>query len=440
MDILIRAGQLFLSLAILVTLHELGHYIAARMFNTRVEKFYLFFDPWFSLFKKKIGDTEYGIGWLPLGGYVKIAGMIDESMDKEQMKQEVRSWEFRAKPAWQRLIIMLGGIIVNLILGWFIYSMILLSVGEEYIPASNAKYGIQVDSLAYEIGFRNGDKIISTGEAPVVKLNDVVINILIHDARNIKVQRGDEVVNIAIPDSMIKKILSTQSLSFISERMPFIINDFGTGSVAKKSGLEKGDQIIGIDSASTYYFDEVRKALAERKGKDINVTYIRNDDTLTSLVSLPNTGVLGIYNKTSHEFFQTEVKSYNLLTCFPAGYKKAVNTLTNYVRQFKLIFNRETEGYKQVGGFISIGKAFSPTWDWLSFWNFTAFFSIALAFMNFLPIPALDGGHVMFTLYEMITRRKPHEKFLEYAQIAGMVLLLGLMLLANGNDVLKLFK
>jgi regulator of sigma E protease len=440
MDILIRAGQLFLSLAILVTLHELGHYIAARIFNTRVEKFYLFFDPWFSLFKKKVGDTEYGIGWLPLGGYVKIAGMIDESMDKEQMKQEAQPWEFRAKPAWQRLIIMLGGIIVNLILGWFIYSMLLLSSGEEYIPAANAKYGIQVDSLAYEIGFRNGDQIISTGDVPFVKLNDVVINILIHDVRNIKVKRGEEEVNITVADSMIKKILATQSLGFISERMPFIINDFSTGSAAKKAGLQKGDQIIAIDSVNTFYYDEVRKALASRKGKDVIVKYIRKNDTLRSSVSLPQTGVLGIYNTTPYELFQTEIKSYNLLTCFPAGYKKAVNTLTNYIRQFKLIFNSDTEGYKHVGGFISIGKAFSPTWDWFSFWNFTAFFSIALAFMNFLPIPALDGGHVMFTLYEMITGRKPHDKFLEYAQIAGMILLLGLMLFANGNDIFKLFK
>ncbi len=440
MDILIRAGQLFLSLAILVTLHELGHFIAARLFKTRVEKFYLFFDPWFSLFKKKIGDTEYGIGWLPLGGYVKIAGMIDESMDKEQMKQAPQPWEFRSKPAWQRLIIMLGGIIVNLILGWFIYSMLLLAVGEEYIPAKNAKYGIQVDSLAYEVGFRNGDKIISVGGEPINKLNDVVINILIHDAREIIVERANQQVTIHVADSMIRKILATQSIGFISERMPFIIADFGTGSAAKAAGLQKRDQIIAVDSVYTMYYDEVKKALADRKGKEIAVTYLRNNDTLTTAIKLPDTGILGIYNVMPQELYPTEVKTYNLISCFPAGYHKAVNTLTNYVRQFKLIFNRETEGYKHVGGFISIGKAFSPTWDWFSFWNFTAFFSIALAFMNFLPIPALDGGHVMFTLYEMITGRKPHDKFLEYAQMIGMVLLLGLMLFANGNDLFKLFK
>ncbi|MFN5213960.1 MAG: RIP metalloprotease RseP [Bacteroidota bacterium] len=440
MDILIRAGQLFLSLAILVTLHELGHYLAARMFKTRVEKFYLFFDPWFSIFKKKIGDTEYGIGWLPLGGYVKIAGMIDESLDKEQLKQEPQSWEFRAKPAWQRLIIMLGGIMVNLILGWLIYSMLLLAHGEEYIPVANAKYGIQVDSLAYEIGFRNGDQIISAGNMPIVKLNDVAINILIHDARDISVWREQQQVVIHVEDSMIKKILATQSLGFISERTPFVINGFGTGSVAPKAGLQKGDQILAIDSVSTYYYDEVKKALAANKGKNIALSYLRNGDTLTTTLKLPETGILGVYNKTPYDFFQTEVKSYNLLTCFPAGYHKAVNTLMNYIRQFKLIFNSETEGYKHVGGFISIGKAFSPEWDWFAFWNFTAFFSIALAFMNFLPIPALDGGHVMFTLYEMITGRKPNDKFLEYAQIVGMVLLLGLMLFANGNDIVKLFK
>ncbi len=440
MDILIRAGQLFLSLAILVSLHELGHYITARIFKTRVEKFYLFFDPWFSLYKKKIGDTEYGIGWLPLGGYVKIAGMIDESMDKEQMKQKAQPWEFRAKPAWQRLIIMLGGIIVNLILGWFIYSMIFLAVGEEYIPSKNATYGIQVDSLAYNVGFRNGDQILSVEGNQINKLNDVIIDILINDARHINVMRNGEPVTITVADSMIRKILAMQGIGFISERMPFIINDFGSGSAAKAAGLQKGDKIIAIDSVSTPFYDEVRAALALRKGKNITLKYVRQPDTLTASLTLPESGILGIYNLSPYEYFKTEAKTYTLLTCFPAGFHKAVSTLTNYIRQFKLIFNREAEGYKHLGGFISIGKAFSPSWDWLSFWNFTAFFSIALAFMNFLPIPALDGGHVMFTLYEMITGRKPHDKFLEYAQITGMILLLGLMLLANGNDLLKLFK
>jgi len=440
-EILIKAGQLFLSLAILITLHELGHFVAARIFGTRVEKFYLFFNPWFSIAKKKIGDTEYGLGWLPLGGYVKIAGMIDESMDKEQLKQPAQPWEFRAKPAWQRLIIMLGGIIVNLILGWFIYSMLLFSVGESYIPAKSAAYGIMAtDSTALKIGLRNGDKIVSVGGEPIEKHQDVPIKILLNDDRTIEVDRNGERVSIPVSDSHVKGIIASQTGGFITERFPFVIAGFGDASVAEKSGLKKDDQVIAVNGEPTFFFDEVRDALTRNKGDTIRVTALRGTDTVHQAVALGNDGLLGVFTKTSPDYFPVAVKEYTLAQSFPAGYHKAKKTLTDYIRQFKLIFNRDIEGYKHLGGFISIGKAFSPQWDWVNFWSFTAFLSIALAFMNLLPIPALDGGHVVFTLYEMVTRRKPNEKFLEYAQIAGMVILLSLMAYANGNDIVKLFR
>lgn len=439
-DILIKAGQLFLSLAILITLHELGHFVAARIFGTRVEKFYLFFNPWFSIAKKKIGDTEYGLGWLPLGGYVKIAGMIDESMDKEQMKQPAQPWEFRAKPAWQRLIIMLGGIIVNLILGWFIYAMLLYSVGESYIPAKNASYGVMVDSTAMKIGLQNGDKIVSVGGEPIEKLSDVPVMILLDDARDIEVNRNGERLKIPVATKDVKAIINTQNTGFITERVPFVIGGFGDNSVAQKAGLKESDQVIAINGEPTFFFDEVRSALTEHRGDTVRITALRANDTIQQAVALGKDGLLGVFTKSSAEFFPIAVREYSFLQSFPAGYFKAKETLTKYVSQFKLIFNKDIEGYKHLGGFISIGKAFSPEWDWVAFWNFTAFLSIALAFMNLLPIPALDGGHVVFTLYEMITRRKPNEKFLEYAQIAGMVLLLSLMAFANGNDIVKLFR
>lgn len=439
-EILIKAGQLFLSLAILITLHEFGHFIAARIFGARVEKFYLFFNPWFSIAKKKIGDTEYGLGWLPLGGYVKIAGMIDESMDKEQMKQPAQPWEFRSKPAWQRLIIMLGGIIVNLILGWFIYAMLLYSVGESYIPAKNATYGVMVDSTAQEIGLQNGDKIIAVGGEPIEKHQDVAIKILLNDARSIKVQRNGEIVTVDVPTDAVKSIIASQSAGFISERFPFIIGGFGEESPAKEAGLQEGDRVVAINDTTAIFFDEVRTALSRNAGETVNVSVLRGKDTVTAPVALGANGLLGVFPRPPSDFFEIAVKKYTLAQSFPAGYQKAKRTLTDYVRQFKLIFNRDIEGYKHLGGFIAIGKAFSPQWDWVSFWSFTAFLSIALAFMNLLPIPALDGGHVMFTIYEMIARRKPSEKFLEYAQMAGMVLLFSLLIFANGNDIVKLFR
>jgi regulator of sigma E protease len=440
MDILIKAGQLFLSLSILILLHEFGHYIAARMFKTRVEKFYLFFNPWFEIFKFKKGETEYGLGWLPLGGYVKIAGMIDESMDKEAMKLPPQPYEFRSKPAWQRLIIMLGGIIMNVLLGIFIYWMLLFFAGEEYIPTKNLSYGIAVDSIGREMGFQNGDQIIAVDGQPVENFNKIAATIIIDMAKVVTVQRNGETVQVPIDELMIKKVIDSKSVNFISARMPFVIKAFSPNSVAKTAGLEPEDQVIAINNQPAFFYDEVRNQLTENREKEIAISVLRNKDTVTKSMTLSADGLLGVQVAPGTDFMKTEVVKYSFFGALPAGINKAWETLANYVKQFALIFSSKVQGYKHVGGFISIANAFEPTWNWLSFWSFTGFLSIALAFMNLLPIPALDGGHVVFTLYEMITRRKPNEKFLEYAQVAGMVILLTLLVYANGNDIVGLFR
>ena len=440
MVILIKAFQLILSLSILVIVHEFGHFIAARFFKTKVEKFYLFFDWGFSLFKFKKGETEYGIGWLPLGGYVKIAGMVDESMDKEQMKLPAQPWEFRSKPAWQRLIIMMGGIIMNVILGIFIYSMILFTWGVEYIPNSNLKNGIVVDSVAMKMGLLNGDKIISVDGDKIEKLNDVFSKIFLDDEKTIQVERAGEDIDITIAKGSVKEIIATGKGDLINPRYPFYVDSLEPGSGAYKAKLLRNDQIIAIDGISLPYYDLAKPYIVEHKGKSVSVTVLRQGDTIITPISISSEGALGIYSIAPEKLFGTKKIEYGFWASFPAVYNKAFTTLGNYVKQFKLIFSPEVQGYKQIGGFITMGKVMSPTWDWHSFWSFSAFLSIALAFMNFLPIPALDGGHVLFTLYEMVTRRKPSDKFLEYAQVVGMFFLLALMLFANGNDIIKLFQ
>lgn len=439
MDIIIKATQLFLSLSILILIHEFGHFMAARIFKTRVEKFYLFFNPWFSLFKFKRGETEYGLGWLPLGGYVKIAGMIDESMDKEAMKLPAQPYEFRSKPAWQRLIIMLGGIIMNVFLGIFIYWMLLFFRGEEYIPTANVKYGIAVDSVGWEMGFQNGDKILAVDGQPVENFSRIPSAIILNMAKKVTVERNGQQVDIPIDQSMIKKAIDTKTIDFVSIRMPFVIKAFSPGSAAKDAGMEVNDQVIAINNQPAYYYDEVRKQLFANKGQTVDISFLRSNDTLSKKVKLTSEGMLGVQAALPDEFMQSKVIQYTFLGALPAGIRKAYETLTNYIKQFSLIFSSKVQGYKHVGGFISIANAFEPKWDWISFWSFTGFLSIALAFMNLLPIPALDGGHVLFTLYEMVTRRKPNEKFLEYAQIAGMIILLTLMVYANGSDIVGLF-
>jgi len=446
-EILIKAGQLVLSLSILVVLHELGHFIPAKLFKTRVEKFYLFFDPWFSLFKFKKGDTEYGVGWLPLGGYVKISGMIDESMDKDQMEKEPEPWEFRSKPAWQRLIIMVGGVVVNLILACFIYAMTMMAWGEEKLPVENMHYGLEcVDSLAFDLGFEHGDKILRVGETEVKYYSDIMPMLLLETADKVTVERNGSTMDLDYTPDAVARIIRNSAPLFVP-RAPIIIASVQEGSPADNAGFQRGDKLLKIGSDTLVYFQDLAPILDTTKGKELTAVLEREGRQIELAVTPSEDGKLGFYRAGSNlsemkEFgiVETEKIKYGFIASFPAGVNKAMDKLGSYIKQFKLILNPETEAYKQVGGFGAMAKMFSPTWDWLRFWEMTAFLSIMLAFMNILPIPALDGGHVMFLLYEIITRRKPNEKFMEYAQMAGMILLLGLLLLANGNDVLKIFQ
>lgn len=436
MDILVKAAQFFLSLSILIVLHELGHFIPAKIFKTRVEKFYLFFDPWFSLFKKKIKGTEYGIGWLPLGGYVKIAGMIDESMDTEQMKQPPQPWEFRSKPAWQRLIIMIGGVTVNVILAIVIYAGTLAYWGEEYLPTENVKFGISVNEVGRQVGFQNGDKIVSVDGQTIANFAKVPLEIIL-GAERVQVMRNGSLETIIITDEDIKNIITAPG--FMSPRIPYIVGQFAENSAAEAAGLLLDDQVVAFNGKKLMYFDEYVDSIPEYAGKTIALTVLRGGMPVNVNIDVPESGRIGVYPGQDPNWFKTETRTYSIAEAIPGGWRKAKETLSNYIRQFKIIFNTDTEAYKSVGGFITIGSQFPSTWDWMFFWNFTAFLSIMLAFLNILPIPALDGGHVVFVLWEMLTGKKPPEKVLEYAQMVGFIILLGLLFFANGQDILRLF-
>jgi len=436
MDILVKAAQFFLSLSILIVLHELGHFIPAKIFKTRVEKFYLFFDPWFSLFKKKIKGTEYGIGWLPLGGYVKIAGMIDESMDTEQMKQPPQPWEFRSKPAWQRLIIMIGGVTVNVILAIVIYAGTLAYWGEEYLPTENVKFGISVNEVGRQVGFQNGDKIVSVDGQTISNFAKVPLEIIL-GAERVQVMRNGSLETIIITDEDIKNIITAPG--FMSPRIPYIVGQFAENSAAEAAGLLLDDQVVAFNGKKLMYFDEYVDSIPEYAGKTIALTVLRGGMPVNVNIDVPESGRIGVYPGQDPKWFKTETRTYSIAEAIPGGWRKSKETLSNYIRQFKIIFNPDTEAYKSVGGFITIGSQFPSTWDWMFFWNFTAFLSIMLAFLNILPIPALDGGHVVFVLWEMLTGKKPPEKVLEYAQMVGFIILLGLLFFANGQDILRLF-
>ncbi len=443
MDILIKALQLILSLSILVAFHEAGHFVAARVFKTRVEKFYLFFDPWFSLFKFKYKETEYGIGWLPLGGYVKISGMIDESMDKEQMSKPAEPWEFRSKPAWQRLIIMLGGVTVNLILGFLIYSMVLFAWGEEYIANDSLTDGVwAVSPLAKEVGLQNGDKVISIGGEEIERASSITGSMLYGGL--MKVEREGQIVDIQIPEDFISKLLDSEERFITYPRIPFMIAAISDSSENLNSGLQVKDRIVGINGEPIKYFDEFSGISEDLYNQTVTVTVEREGSTLDLPVAVNNDGKLGveIHLYTYQDLikggvYEVNVREYGFLESIPAGWNMAIDKLNAYIKQFKLILNPSTGAYKGLGGFGAIGNLFPATWSWAAFWEITAFLSLILAFMNILPIPALDGGHVMFLMYEIITGREPNEKFLEYAQIVGMILLLSLLVVANGNDILR---
>ena len=441
---LIRALQLIMSLSLLVIIHEGGHFLFARLFKTRVEKFCLFFDPWFTLFKfkPKNSETEYGIGWLPLGGYVKIAGMIDESMDTEQMKQPVQPWEFRAKPAWQRLLIMVGGVLFNFLLALFIYSMILFTWGDEYVPLQKAPLGMDFNETAKAIGFRDGDILVSADGVPFERYGGDMLTSIV-DARQVTVLRDGQEASVYIPEDMMERLLA-DSVRFASFRYPFVIDSIMPGQPAALAGLQPGDSITQLDGRNIAYFDfkeemqNRQKAADNSTGRLLTLTYVRAGvaDTVTLTAdSLYQIGIAASLQ--TNKLLPVVKKEYSFFSSIPAGVTLGVNTLKGYVSQMKYLFSKE--GAKQLGGFGTIGSIFPATWDWYQFWYMTAFLSIILAFMNILPIPALDGGHVLFLIYEIVARRKPSDKFMERAQMVGMFLLFGLLIWANFNDILRFF-
>ncbi|WP_299047379.1 RIP metalloprotease RseP [uncultured Polaribacter sp.] len=448
MEILIKASQFILSLSLLIVLHELGHFIPAKLFKTRVEKFYLFFDYKFSLIKKKVGETVYGIGWIPLGGYVKISGMIDESMDTEQMKQPAQPWEFRSKPAWQRLIIMLGGVFVNFVLGIFIYIMLMYAYGEKFLPNENVTDGVWVqDSLATDLGIQTGDKVLTIDGEKIKKFSELTIGFV--NGNTYQIERNGQVIDKEIPENFISKLVDRgkDAGAILLPRYPFVIAEISEDSPNTNADIQPKDIVVAINGNSIKYFDEAQTELDKVKNQEITITVQRGIETKQVVVKVTENGKLGVgLGQLSFKdleklgYYQLAEIEYSFAEAIPAGWNKSWKTLTDYVKQLKKIFNPSTGAYKGLGGFISIGSIFPAEWSAQSFWNITAFLSIMLGFMNLLPIPALDGGHVVFTLWEMITGKKPGDKFLEYAQVAGFVLLVALLLFANGNDIFRLFK
>lgn len=444
MEFVIKISQFLLSLSLLIVLHELGHFIPAKLFKTRVEKFYLFFDVKFSLFKKKIGDTVYGIGWLPLGGYVKIAGMIDESMDTEQMAKEPQPWEFRSKPAWQRLIIMLGGVTVNFLLAIFIYIGMSYFYGDNFLPNNNIKDGVLIEStVANNAGLLTGDKILAVDGNSIENFSEISEKVLF--GKQVTVERDGEQVSITLPEDFLAQLIDANESRFISLRQPFVVVQVPDTSANKLSGLKKGDVIVGLNDFKTKYADEVILGLEKYSGQNVSATVLRDGQETKLPLSISEDGKLGlVYAPASTPktlealgYYEFETKKYGFFESFPVGLTKAKDKLSSYWDQLSAIFSPSTGAYKGVGGFKAIFDIFPNVWNWQYFWNITAFLSIMLGVINLLPIPALDGGHVVFLLYEIISGRKPGDKFMEYAQVVGFVILIALMLFANGNDIYK---
>lgn len=435
-------GQFILAFSILVVLHEMGHFLPAKWFGCRVEKFYLFFNPWFSLWKKQVGETEYGLGWVPLGGYVKISGMIDESMDKEQMKQPAQPWEFRAKPAWQRLIIMLGGVIVNFILALVLFAMILFVWGEERLPVQNLKYGLATDSMAHSIGLQDGDLITAVNNRPIQYMNTLPKELMLSEGGTITVKRGNRDSVIHIPKGFISSLGRNQFQGFVAPRIPVIVDSVSTKVQYTSGQLQKGDQLVAINNEPFLYYHEYERVKEKYKNKVVNLQVLRGGaDTAQIGVKINEDGKIGFFPVSPITLLGTEKVDYSFAQAIPAGINYGVDRLSDYITGIRLLFtSKEHKVSDNLGSVISIGKTFGGSWDWQRFWTMTALFSIILAFMNILPIPALDGGHALFTIYEMITGHKPSDKFIEYAQMVGMILLLGLMLYAFGLDIWRLFK
>lgn len=441
MEVFVKIAMFITSLSLLILIHELGHFLAARMFGVRVEKFYLFFNPWFSLFKFKIGETEFGIGWVPFGGYCKIAGMIDESMDIEQMKLPPKPYEFRSKPAWQRLLIMTGGVIMNIVLAVVIYIGMSYKYGEKYISNDDVKYGYVFSDLGHEAGFRDGDRILTVAGEKVDNWRLILKSMLLDNAP-VDVQRDGEVVTVQIASQIIPKMLDAKQ-EFMYPRFPFVVGETVKEGGAARAGIMAGDSLVAIGGKEMIFFDQYLKELAAYKGQTVDITVARDSAGVRVFQTIPveisEQGMMGVSPYDYMRFIPIQTKSYSLLASVPAGFQRAGTEISDYWKQLKLIFQPKTEAYKSLGGFMTIGSIFPGTWKWHEFWRLTAFISIVLAIMNILPIPALDGGHVMFLLWEFTTGRKPSDKFMEYAQMAGLLLLFALLIYANGNDIYRFF-
>ena len=435
-------GQFFLSLSLLIVLHECGHFFPARWFKTRVEKFYLFFDPYFSLYKKKIGETEYGIGWLPLGGYVKISGMVDESMDTEQMKLPPQPWEFRSKKAWQRLIIMLGGVTVNFILGFLIFGLMIWHYGEEYVPVESAKYGIYADSLGQQLGLKTGDKILKVGDKPFEKFEDRIVlrEIVFNGVKNIQIERGGETMVINIPDEAVKMLTAFENKDkdVFSLPRPFTIDSVVKDRPAAKAQLKKGDLIIAFNDIPTPFYNDFELLAKRFKNQPSTWKVLRGSDTLVLNVQSDEKGLFGFTAGTDmRKFYTTKKQTYTLAQAMPMGVTKGYDFLVNQIKAFGKMFKGEIKASESVGGFKSIAKMFGETWDWERFWLMTASLSIILAFMNLLPIPALDGGYVVFLLWEVFTGKRVSDAFMEKAVTVGFFLLMGLIIVINFWDFIR---
>ena len=442
MEFVIKIGQFLLSLSLLIVLHELGHFIPAKLFRTRLEKFYLFFDIKYSLFKKKIGDTVYGIGWLPLGGYVKISGMIDESMDKEQMAQPPQPWEFRSKPSWQRLIIMLGGVTVNFILAYVIYVFLSFAYGDKDTNVNSLKDGYWIESPTLnDIGFKTGDKVLAINDNPIIKDSDIGKNII--SAKTITIERDNAEKTIALPEDFLGQLSTRQKRGLFEFRIPFMIGEVADSSVNKSVDLKKGDILVSFNGEELKYYDQLESRKKDLKNASIEVEILRGENTLKRTLKTNERAELGIrpaYDESRFAelgYFDLITTEYTFGESFGAGFSKFTGQISSYGEQLKAIFTPSTGAYKGVGGFKAIYDIFPGTWSWQAFWILTAFLSIMLGVLNLLPIPALDGGHVMFLLYEIISGRKPSEKFLERAQMVGFFILIALVLFANGNDIFR---
>lgn len=441
MDILVKIMQFVLSFSLMVVIHEFGHFLFARLFGVRVEKFYLFFNPWFSLFKFNYKGTEYGMGWVPFGGYVKIAGMIDESMDTRQMARPPHPDEFRSKPTWQRLLIMLGGVMMNLLLAMVIYIGLSYHYGDRYLDTQDMRYGYVFNDLAQEVGFRNGDRIIAVGDRPIESdYRKLYLAIVTDPSRTVTVERGGRTLDIVIPSSAIEPML--QSPDFLMPRYPFLVGQVVPGAGAAQAGIRAGDTLVGVNGKAMRFFDQYHDVLAANRGKAVEIAVARDSAGRAVRYNLPvqvspegmigaSVDLLGV--------IPIRTKNYSFWEAIPAGVMQAGTRVGEYWKQLKLVFRPNTGAYKSIGGPLAIGSIFPETWNWGAFWEITAFLSIVLAVMNVLPIPALDGGHVVFLLYEMIARRKPSDKFMEYAQLAGIFILLSLMVLATKNDITRFF-